>query len=107
MMPFADGREQPTMFSPSDFSESGHEDMPLVAPAKRGINPCLRLYGLGPEGDHCKTCTHLFVRSRAGTYYKCDLRTITDGAATDHRAGWPTCGRYQRRKGEIRAVWLD
>lgn len=57
-------------------------------------NPCLKLYGLGPEGARCGTCKHLVRFRRGGTWYKCDLRTMTHGANTDHRVRWPACGRY-------------
>ncbi len=61
------------------------------------MNPCVQLYG-SHEGT-CATCAHL-VRSprESGRYWlKCDLRTHTHGAATDHRAGWNACGRWERR----------
>jgi hypothetical protein len=48
------------------------------------------------EGVTCKTCRHLrrldYHNSR---YLKCDLTKITHGAATDWRAGWPACGKYE------------
>ena len=64
---------------------------------RRG-NPLIPIFGPGPEGTKCGDCTHLFLRAAAGHYLKCDLRRNTYGAATDHRARWPTCGRYQERR---------
>lgn len=32
----------------------------------------------------------------AGTYYKCDLRRVTGGPATDHRTSWPTCAKFEQ-----------
>lgn len=67
-------------------------------PLARKQNPCISLYGPGPTAALCRTCSHL-IRSkpRAHTYYKCELRTITGGAATDHRLRWPACARYQEQ----------
>lgn len=58
-------------------------------------NPCLRLYGEGPEGKRCGSCSHLRANVLANTYYKCDLREISGGPLTDHRVRWPACGRYE------------
>ena len=61
-------------------------------------NPCVHLFGRGPEGAVCKTCSHLTtsnVRSRR-TFYKCDQRRMSHGAATDHRVRWRACGRYEK-----------
>lgn len=55
-------------------------------------NPCVKVYGPGPEGARCKTCA-LLVRN--GRYAKCRLRRISHGAATDHRVYHPACGKYQ------------
>lgn len=58
-------------------------------------NPLLRMFGKGPEGATCKTCTHLRRKHFSKVYIKCDLRPNTNGPATDHKAGWPACGKYQ------------
>jgi hypothetical protein len=61
-------------------------------------NPCVVAFGPGPEGATCSSCTHLFARGdTAGRYLKCDLRRFTGGPATDHRAGWPACARFEER----------
>ena len=65
------------------------------------VNPCLSLYGTGQEGQTCKGCVHLRYSSYGrNRYWKCDLRTLTHGSATDHRVGWPACGRYEKRTEE-------
>lgn len=63
------------------------------------INPCVRLYGIGPVTEKCKDCT-LFVRRvwRNKEFFKCQLRSITGGAETDHQDNWPACGRFERKK---------
>lgn len=58
-------------------------------------NPCVRLFGKGPEGVTCKNCIHLQRRgTRRRNYFKCGFRKITNGPATDHRSGWDACARY-------------
>ena len=58
-------------------------------------NPCVRHYGNGPAGAKCKECA-LFIRrgGHANTYFKCELRGVTNGPGTDHRANWLACGRF-------------
>lgn len=61
-------------------------------------NPCVLFYGEGPEGRICFDCVHFFKQpGTAGTYYKCDLRRVTRGPASDHRARWPACARFEDR----------
>lgn len=44
----------------------------------------------------CGSCVHRIVSNhRNGTYPKCDLSTITHGQATDVRAWWPACPRWE------------
>jgi len=64
-------------------------------------NPCMALYGRGPQGVQCKDCDHLVrVRHHDKTYLKCDLRSITHGAGSDHRAHWYACGRFKPEQKE-------
>jgi hypothetical protein len=60
-------------------------------------NPCVRLYGFGPENEICKNCRLLFWHCCSRKYFKCELRGCTHGPATDHRANWPACGRFIKR----------
>ena len=61
-------------------------------------NPVVAALGPGPEGRICRDCSHLFrVGGVAGRYYKCDLRKVTSGAATDHRVRWPSCAAFEER----------
>ncbi len=58
-------------------------------------NPCVKVFGAGPDGSKCTTCTHLFrLLGNAKPYYKCDLRPLTGGPGSDHRKRWPACARY-------------
>lgn len=59
-------------------------------------NPCLALYGPGPEGTKCATCKHLAGLKYSHTYWKCTLRKLSRSAATDHRKNWPACAKYEQ-----------
>lgn len=58
-------------------------------------NPCISVYGKGPEGTRCKNCVNFFKKYVGKTFFKCELRGDTGGPGTDHRANWPTCGKYK------------
>jgi hypothetical protein len=58
----------------------------------KAINPCIAVFGPGPEGALCRKCSHLYHNGR---FLKCDLRAHTNGAATDHKARWPACAKFQ------------
>src|SRR4051812_26514333 len=77
----------------------GHRD-PLVN-AHPKENPCLAVFGAGPVGVTCKTCTHLQLwGGNSRNYYKCALRGHSSGPGTDHRVNWPACKRYEERTEE-------
>ena len=57
-------------------------------------NPMPTIYGFGPTDKKCRDCIHLVAFRFSKTYYKCDLRRISHSAVTDHRALWPTCGKF-------------
>lgn len=57
-------------------------------------NPCVGLYGKGPEGKRCKHCRLLTGHRFSRTYYKCQLRGDTHGPATDHRVNWDACSKF-------------
>lgn len=61
-------------------------------------NPCRKAYGPGPSGKRCKHCAHIVVFVHARRYYKCDMRHITSGSATDHRVNWAACGKFKVKK---------
>jgi len=72
---------------------------PIALPEKpaKGVNPCLALYGQGPDGKRCKDCAFLVGIVHSRTFYKCLQRTISNGPATDHRQRWPACARFEQR----------
>ena len=72
--------------------------------AKKGRRPTQQrgyaaFPGTGPEGETCKTCRHIYRNEMAKTYLKCGLMrsTWTGGAATDIKAGWPACSKWEKR----------
>jgi hypothetical protein len=66
----------------------------------RRINPCVNIYGPGPDGATCKTCANLFYHQLSKRYYKCSLRGCTHGPGTDHRVSWPACSKFLHRKNQ-------
>jgi len=53
-------------------------------------NPAERLY-------RCGSCVHRVSLNHHGEYWpKCDLSTITHGQASDVRAWWPACPRWEQ-----------
>ena len=71
-------------------------DGALVKTKPKG-NPCIPVFGKGPEGKICKHCTHLHRKRYSKTYIKCGLRPNTNGPGTDHKAGWEACGKYEEK----------
>ena len=66
----------------------------------QGDNPCIALYGTGPSTKQCGECKHfLRLNYHNKTYRKCDLRKITHGPGSDHRAMWQACGRFEQTGG--------
>ena len=82
--------EQTTLFDMTPFPE--------VEPALRNINPCVALWGLGPEDKKCATCAFLFAKHYDKTYYKCRKRSNTNAPGTDHRVRFPACAKYEERQ---------
>ena len=74
-----------------------HKDDEKLLPKR--IRAMHGLYGK-TDGKTCKACIHL-LRFRQGTYWhKCNLSKMTKSTASDWRAGWPACGKYEESKVE-------
>lgn len=59
-------------------------------------NPCLDVFGAGPDDARCTSCAHLELHNGGSqNYYKCNLWPITGGPGTDHRLNWPACAKYE------------
>ncbi len=74
--------------------------MKVHPPSRDSVNPMVRTFGEGPPGETCKSCKLLVAKVYANRYLKCKLRANTNGPATDHRAGWPACSKFERREGK-------
>lgn len=48
------------------------------------------------EGVTCKTCVHLIRYQMGASWLKCELARQSSSAATDWRAKWPACGKYEK-----------
>lgn len=53
----------------------------------------LLLYGKN-EDKKCKDCDHLRRRSMGGTYYKCELFSLSRSPTSDWRINWQACGKF-------------
>ena len=55
-------------------------------------------YGIN-ENENCCDCIHFYkLGGYAGTYYKCDLTSMTHGSGTDWRINWTACGKFEENK---------
>ena len=74
-------------------------NQPIPEPTKpaKGENPCIALYGKGPEDKKCGECALLVGIAHSRTFYKCRLRKNTNGPASDHKRKYPACGRFEQR----------
>ncbi len=68
----------------------------LRAAPKRKPNPMVRTFGSGPVETVCRDCDHFFRKSLGKTYFKCRLFGNSGGPATDWRALWPTCAKFEK-----------
>ena len=51
-------------------------------------------------GESCGSCSHLLRRGGArNTFFKCELRGVTRGPATDVRKKWPACASWEASNG--------
>lgn len=57
-------------------------------------NPMVRAFG-AIRDKKCVSCKHLIKHKLSKTYYKCGLRKMTNGSATDHRAHWIACSKHE------------
>jgi hypothetical protein len=64
-------------------------------------NPCIAQYGPGPNGKTCDQCSRLVGICHARTYYKCRLRKVTNGPASDHSRRWQACAKFEQRTDDI------
>ena len=80
------------------MSDLWGDALPSEVPPTPKTNPCIAVYGPGPAEKRCTDCTHLRRMQHDKVYIKCDLRKRTHGPGTDHRAGWPTCAKFNARE---------
>lgn len=77
---------------------------PIEAPKPDNPNPCIALYGKGPEGRQCKDCKYLHGFRQSATWYKCEKREWkskggkypgTRYPGGDHRVRWDACAKFE------------
>lgn len=59
------------------------------------IGRMVSLYGPGPSGATCGGCRHLRAKQFSGRYLKCAFGPQSNGPATDWRARWSACGKFE------------
>ena len=65
-------------------------------------NPCVNMFGKGPENTTRAECVHLQGYRQAATWYKCDLRPKHKrGLSGDHKVRYPACKRYEIEERQI------
>lgn len=63
-------------------------------------NPLVRRYGLGPAGKKCLACDFGFFQSGGSRkFYKCRLRGVSNGQATDHSSRFDACAKFKQDVG--------
>src|SRR4051812_48289431 len=79
---------------------------PAPAP-EHSVNPCIDMYGPGPESSICRGCVHLHGFQQSTTSYKCAKRAWktkggkypgTTYPGGDHRVRWPACAKFEERE---------
>lgn len=56
------------------------------------------VHSAGLSGARCRDCTHLCRKSPGRRHVlKCELAYQSMSAASDWRAGWPACGKFEAR----------
>jgi hypothetical protein len=94
---------RPMLISQEEYDRLVKKGDPTNPTGIDNPNPCVRLYGYGPEGARCKDCKLLQHFRQAASWYKCSLRHGKQGGlggpATDHRVNWSACARYENDKG--------
>lgn len=66
--------------------------------AARGLHPMG--FRLANNGETCGSCAHLVRKRRCSrTYLKCRVGKNTSGPATDIRAQWGACEKWETRDG--------
>ncbi len=73
-----------------DFTDDGDRIQPT------SLATMHRMYGR-KDGHCCGTCKHLYRKHFDNTYLKCDLTVDTHGPASDWRAKWDACGRWEHK----------
>jgi hypothetical protein len=92
----ADPADQLDLFDPARPFASPDTAPPRRRPRRAlSPNPCVRVWGPDPGGHLCRTCRHLIRPPGGGHSLKCAVRGTQGGSATNHRATWIACARYE------------
>ena len=81
--------EKMTLFP--EWQEEHKDDAPLLPERIRAMH---NMYGK-TEDKVCRLCTHLLRYHAGSNWLKCNISKMTSSVATDWKAGWPACGKYE------------
>jgi len=79
------------LFGEESLPENKRPDMRLAEAQHKTL---VALYG-AKGGQKCKDCVH-FIRKYGGKYFKCNLARQSHSEASDWRANWVACGRFEK-----------
>jgi hypothetical protein len=97
-VPLFDGYPDPPQPPPAEkLSADCRRTIERQAKIDAGIHPANGLKLLD-NGETCGTCDHLYRRQLGGTYLKCDLGLMSRGPASDIRAWWPACPKWEAQR---------
>ena len=83
----------------------GFEDLVDLDPRPRRIVAMYVMYHKTP-GRYCGECKHFLRFLRGGSWSKCELTQMSASKATDWRARWEACGKFEEAT-EKRTFWVD
>ena len=75
---------------------------PLKHKGRPKVNPCIKVWGTGPDGAKCGTCQHHYFIRYSRKYPKCGKRGDKGSASTDHSSRYPACGAYEEKTTKIK-----
>ncbi len=79
-----------------DLSADQRRTLRQKADVERGRHPLRRQSCTFPDAGTCGECAYRVVlRYHGRSYAKCEQAEMTHGAASDCRAWWPACDRYE------------
>jgi|SRR5947209_6764882 len=93
--------EQSALWQESEVGAGQLHPLLQVNPPEKHENPCVDRFGAGPAGKTCAECRFFIGIVHSRTFYKCELRGVTNGPGTDHKRRWQACAKFEQRQGHM------